>query len=216
MSAKTIAIALFLAATTGAAANYVQNNPDSVRQLWTQATGFRGPLASSDGNRKQKAYTRTIFYNMCKRGFARKLQGRSSREQDIACTCMDQEIASWTKAKQDNTTLAFSQIGHDYGLDPRENTRKQRSPHRLSQHDKNVRYARERRELRDNAREAEAFVKHFNSLDKPTALNPVILLWSVQSVESVARHCGILEPQHTPRSMKEIEERYDNIGSPNT
>lgn len=212
MSAKAIAIALVLAATTGAAANYVQNNPAAVRQLWAQATEFRGPLAS--GDEQPEAYKRTIFYNMCKRGFARKLQGRSSRDQDVACTCVDREIASWTKAKQDRTTIAFSQIAYDYGLDPRETVRKQRSPHRLSQHDKNVRAAWERREQRDNARELEAYVEHFKSLDKPTALNPVMLLWSVQSVESVARRCGILTRQ-PPRNMKEVEELYNNIGSPN-
>ncbi len=216
MSAKTIAIALVLAATTGAAANYVQNNPAAIRQLWAQATEFRGPLASSDANRQQKAYKRSIFYNMCKRGFARKLQDRSSRERDAACTCVDREIASWTKAKRDSTTIAFSQIGRDYGLGPWETVRKPRSPHRLSQHDKNVRDAWERREKRENARETEAYVEHFESLDKKTALNPVMLLWSVQSIESVARRCGILEHQRMPRSMKEIEERYNNIGSPNT
>jgi len=213
MSAKAIAFALVLAATTGAAANYVQNNPASVRELWARATTFRGPLAPLEETRKT-SYKRTIFYTMCKRGFARKLQGRSSGERDVACTCMDREISSWKKAKQDSTTIAFSQIARDYGLDPHENARKPRSPHRLSQHDKNVRAAWERREERANAREAEAFVEHFKGLDRSTALNPVMLLWSVQSIESVARRCGILTRQ-PPRNMKEIEERYNNIGSPN-
>ena len=98
MSAKTIAIAIILAGTAGAAAGYFQRNPDTMQTLWQQATVMRGPMAGSDS--ASEPGTSGQDYRYCRAEFADILKRKSQSERAAACACFEKEIGRFDPAQK--------------------------------------------------------------------------------------------------------------------
>ncbi|MFZ2099210.1 MAG: hypothetical protein WAU86_01440 [Oricola sp.] len=215
MSARTFAIAIVLAASTGAAAAYVQNNPGSVQSLWSQATAMRGPLAATAKTETETAapYTRSAFHKLCQRGLAQQLSKLYPTDRDAGCACMDKEIQTWSKAAQDRALVGFSQLANDYGTVSDRPRRSSKIPHRISQHEMNVIQARERQAQRATEREMASVKERFKDISvSPLTINPVTLVMTVDRLERLASQCGIMAAPAS--SLKEVGERYQTIGSP--
>lgn len=212
MYAKVLTVAIVLSSTAGAGASYIQNHTIPWNKVWYELTAFqRGPLATETANSSNQPYRRSEYFDLCKRGFERKLSKLSYGQRQQGCICMDKAISSWSQTQQDRALFAFGQIQFDYGYDRYSAPKQRKQIGRKSQHQRNVEMAHKRSNWREAEREAKSYVQRLQGMN-PIWMNPVAHVWSVDRLEKLAARCGIIGAP--PKTLKEVEERYKTIGSP--
>jgi len=191
MFAKTLAIAIVISGSAGAAASYVHNHSVPWRTVWQEATRFRPPLAPAPHDVAN--FFPAKHYRFCRNEFRTKMTHLSLARKQEACKCFDRTVQGWSPGMQQASKIvvlgksvmsdnpaarAFSRIG----------TMPQPGG-RGSAHRQQVRVS----QARDQAWRIEK--NYRNALTgkggKAVVANPLILIAANYRVERVFVKCGI-------------------------
>jgi hypothetical protein len=210
MFAKTLAIAIVLSGTAGAAASYVQHNPVvPMETIWREATAFRPPLAPPP--KPVAKYVPGKHYRFCRNEFREMMSKLSQAERRNACKCFDRHFQTWSPELQQASKLVLHGTAA-FTMDPSKRDPAQQlrgsNTHNLSGHQRQVLIA----QSRDQAwRFQKNMQKSFSRDAVSNAFaNPLMLFAANFRIDRVANKCGMTDTQ---AGLRNAPKAFERIGT---